>query len=647
VVKLADAASLASPELAEDQAADSSGPRPGFTSVIVRARHRPAKELSEAISKVLSKPAGSATALGDGNLIIIADLTDREDQALRLLELLDVAGSSALVEEVAVRNLPPAQLASAAMQLSTKRDAVSGDKTPGEVLPSPNGNAVLLIAPAATRTSWRELISSLDQREPFETVTYSPRYFAAKDVARLADQTVRDPSDDRWRLVVDELTGSLVITATPTQHQAIAALLERLAAAPVEARRPVRTFVIRNRPVREIQSVLEELLQAGVIEAAAESPADSAQASISAPERGTPTPMPPVPVGGAGASSASIAGSAATSSSSVPARKRESGGATRASSNHSPSTPDRPLTLSSDGATNTLMAVGEPRLLAQIEALLKTLDVRQPQVMLEVLMVTLSESQSLDLGVELDTLIKSGDVRVRLSSLFGLSKRGADGLNPGDPTGFTGVVLSPGDFASVIRALQTINRGRSLSMPKLLVGNNQSASLDSVVQQPYASVNASTTVSTTSYGGSQDAGTTVTIKPQIAEGDHLLLDYSVSLSSFLGSAAAATLPPPKQQNKVQSAATIPDGYTVVVGGIELENESKSVSQVPLLGSIPLIGEAFKTRTSSSTKTRFFVFIRANILRNRGFEDLKYLSDRDAARAAVDDGLPKVEPRVIK
>jgi general secretion pathway protein D len=184
-------------------------------------------------------------------------------------------------------------------------------------------------------------------------------------------------------------------------------------------------------------------------------------------------------------------------------------------------------------------------------------------------------------------------------------------------------------------------------MPKVLVGNNQQATLDSVVQQPYASVNASNTVSSTSYGGSQDAGTTVTIKPQIAEGDHLVLDYSVSLSSFVGNAAAATLPPPKQQNKVQSAATIPDGYTVVVGGIELESESKSVSQVPLLGSIPLIGEAFKSRSNSSTRSRFFVFIRANILRGRGFEDLKYVSEQDVARAGVDDGWPKVEPRVIR
>src|SRR5690606_8081011 len=166
------------------------------------------------------------------------------------------------------------------------------------------------------------------------------------------------------------------------------------------------------------------------------------------------------------------------------------------------------------------------------------------------------------------------------------------------------------------------------------------------LQQPFASVNASQTISTTSFGGTQDAGTTVSITPQIAEGDHLLLEYSVSLSSFQGS-GSETLPPPRQQNQVRSAATIPDGYTVVVGGIDLEDQSKGVSQVPLLGDIPLIGEAFKSRRRTSSRSRFYVFIRANILRHRGFEDLKYLSDTQVEAAGVDDGWPEVEVRIIR
>lgn len=130
------------------------------------------------------------------------------------------------------------------------------------------------------------------------------------------------------------------------------------------------------------------------------------------------------------------------------------------------------------------------------------------------------------------------------------------------------MVLSPGDFSVVLRALQTVNRGRVLSLPKVLVNNNQQATLNSVLRQPFVSVNASDTIATTSFGGSENAGTIISIKPQIAEGDHLVLQYSVSLSSFVGDAIDPTVPPPKQSNNLSSLVTIPDGYIVVVGGLE-------------------------------------------------------------------------------
>ncbi len=69
--------------------------------------------------------------------------------------------------------------------------------------------------------------------------------------------------------------------------------------------------------------------------------------------------------------------------------------------------------------------------------------------------------------------------------------------------------------------------------------------------------------------------------------------------------------------------------------------------MPGLARIPLLGEAFKSRSKSTSKTRFYVFIRASIMRSTTFEDLKYLSDQSVAAAEVDDGFPEVEPRVIR
>jgi type II secretory pathway component GspD/PulD (secretin) len=667
VVKVADASSLAPIQMPD--APPLLGPEAGFISVVTRVQHRSVREIVEAVGKSLSKPGGSVVPFGDSaaakaaggdgrdtssdvQWVLISDLSPRVHQAVELLGMMDrpiEEGRKTVVREIETRNLSATQIATLFAQVAAKRKAVSGEDIPGDVLAAADEKHVLLVAPESRIPFWTEIVSSLDRREPVRTETYAPRFFPAEEVGKLIADSVQDHLDDRWRLVSDPLTGSILVTATPTQHAAIESLLTRLNTSPPETRRPVRSFVVKNRSVAEIKGILEQLLQAGVLAASSDAESRSSDANTDARSAATQPEISNAPP-----PSAQSNGSGAGDRRHGSTRERSfSRGAT---SDGASAAPDQPLVMTSDEGTNTLIAVGEPRLLAQVETLLKSLDVRQPQVMLEVLMVSLSEGQTFDLGVELEKLRLTDDLFVRLSSLFGLSTRNGNGdRTPGDASGFTGVVLSPGDFSVVVRALQTVNDGRSLSMPKLLVGNNQAATLDSTLQQPFASVNAGDTIATTSFGGTLDAGTVVSIKPQIAEGDHLLLDYSVSLSSFAGPAASATLPPPRAQNRVKSVATIPDGYTVVVGGIDIETDNKSESKVPLLGDIPLVGEAFKSRSKNSSRSRFFVFIRANVLRGRGsgggagggFEDLKYISDQDVARARVDDGWPEVKPRVIR
>jgi general secretion pathway protein D len=455
----------------------------------------------------------------------------------------------------------------------------------------------------------------------------------------------------------DYRAGSLIVTATPSQHEQIAALVERLNQSAATPAHPVRSYVIKNRPVKDVQAVLQDLLQAGVLESSTGSGTENAPF---APVPGTQPWPPPTPLPAGATPSAATTTSAQPTNITPPVPVAASNNGqrrVRTSTSHTvtdTSAPQPDVYLTSDSSTNTLIAMAEPRVLAQIESLLQTLDVRQPQVMLEVLVVSLTEAQTLDLGVELTSISTYGDVTVRLASLFGLGVApptgggtpGSGGTAPAG-SGFTGLILSPGDFSVLIRALQTINHGRTLSMPKVLVGNNEQGTLDSVLDVPFASTNASTTVATTSFGGSRPAGTQVTIKPQIGAGDQLNLNYSVSLSSFTGAAANPNLPPPRQENKVQSVASIPDGYTVAVGGIELQTESTGISQVPGIAQIPIVGELFKDRSKNGSKTRFYVFIRASVLRSASFEDLKYLSQQEALAAGVDDGFPVVEPRVIR
>ncbi|MDX2148506.1 MAG: hypothetical protein SFZ23_13385 [Planctomycetota bacterium] len=576
------------------------------------------------------------------------------------------------IEEIAANNVAASKLVAAVNELAQKQKDAGGGVVGGDLVPSTDDRSVLIIAANEQVGLWKDLLARLDKREPVTTVTYTPRYFAPEEVGDLLEQIVRDAEDDRWKLVINQLLGSLVVTATSSQHQEIRAEIERLDSVTPSARRPVRSFIIKNRSVIEIREILEDLLETGVFDTDDEWRTSALAIGTS---NGQPRGVPPDfesrgTVGAGGDAPAEGAVERRTEArGSVPSentgpraersRSRDSGDrrnrlSASASSNslfehgEYEQAEDRRLVLSMDEGTNTLIAVGEPRILAQIDALLRSIDVRQPQVMLEVLLVTLSESQSFDLGVELERIRVSDDLQIRLSSLFGLGTRaGSSDRAAGDSAGFTAVVINPGDFSVILRALRTLNNGRSLTIPKLLVDNNERASLNSTLQQPFASVNAGNTVSTTSLGGTLDAGTVVSVQPQIAEGDHLMLNYSVSLSSFVGQSSSATLPPPRQQNSVQSSATIPDGFTVVVGGIEIETLSRAESKIPGLGDIPLLGEAFKSRNRNASRSKFFVFIRANVLRSPGFDDLKFISAQDVKRAGVDDGWPEVKPRVIR
>ncbi len=634
VVRLADAAGLA--EVAE--IAGGTAVPSGFTAVVVPVEHQPAKEVGETLKAILSRTGSSIATLGNSNLLLIADLRPRIDQALELLKSIDKPGAASVVERVEVAHLPATRLAAMLTSITAARDLVEGRTTQGRVVAEPGDRAVVLIAPPNEVDQWRSLIERFDQVPPVETRTYSPRYFGLDEVATLVEQVVRpsSTSGDQWRLVRDELTGSIILTATALQHEEVQSLIDRLNALPAESRRPLWTYQVRNRPVGEVIDVLERLLASGVLAEAADAALMPAVPSKEASSSDQAPPARLVPGSPPGESASPPSGGDAT----LTQPSRLSG---RISSGE-----ERPaLTLTADETTSTIIAMGEPRLLDQVRRLIDELDVRQPQVMVEILIVSLTESQTLDLGVELEKIEVSGDVRISLSSLFGLSTVTDGTRSVGNARGGSALVLSPGDFSVVVRALETINDGRSLNVPRVLVNNNQEASLNSVLQQPFVSINAFDTIATTSFGGTQDAGTVVTVKPQIAQGDHMIVEYSVTLSSFIGESADPSLPPPRQENRLQSVATIPDGYVVALGGIEVTNQSKGVSQVPGLANIPIVGELFKNRSRTENRSRFYIFIRPSVLRRLDFEDLRYLSEAPIEAGGIDDGWPKVEPRVIR
>lgn len=536
----------------------------------------------------------------------------------------------------------------------------------------PGDNRLLIMSSSAGNAERvASLLRELDVAPPIETRGYSPPSpgIRAPDLATTLRELLTTPGSlspaasssggasgaggtsggGGVKVYADALTGSVFVTGTLRDHARVESLLASLRDAPPGALRELRSFVIKNRDAREMLATLESLVGLSVPHTgSAATGALGASDRTRAPGAGaSPSISPPSTV-----IDGAPRGSDRASSSELQSDQAGAGAGRAPSGSPASPGPSRAtgidalggVTLSIDAPTNTILAAGSRSSLDELSRLIERLDKRQPQVLLEATLISLSESQALSIGVELTTMFRDGSTSINLSSLFGLAT-GTDALPTG--SGLTGLVVNPGDFQVLVRALEQVNRGRSTSAPKVLVNNNATATLRSVNRQPFTSINASDNVATTSFGGTQDAGTTLTVTPRIAEGDHLSLEYSIELSAFTGepttTAGGGVIPPPSQQSSVQGQVTIPDGYTIALGGLRDLSDSKGTTRVPILGSLPIIGQLFRVDSKSGSESRFYVFLRATVLRDPGFADLRALSAPDLAHAGVSDGEPALSP----
>ena len=576
----------------------------GYRRVLVSAQHADVTQLTAAAKLLLPQDVGTVSELRDSDQLLLTGRTAQLAEALSIISALDVATEPPTVMAFPVAYMTALDLKAKLESLVPLYQQVSPGTLTGKTIPLGTGQELLVMAPAHEMQLWADFIERFDQPQRAVTAEYIPRRFGLQETAELMAEVVYGDDDrEPWRLVTDQLTGTIILSTTPNRHREAKRLVERLESTAEGGRRPIRTFTIHHRQVDEVLALLQSLLDAGAIQA----PTELSEEEIA---QGLTAPLPRIQAGEDG---------------------------------------ERGVVLTADAGTNRIIAFGEGRLLDELAPLIETLDVATSQILVEAMVVTLTESETRDLAVELRKRGMNDGVSYELASLFGLSSIDpAINVLPGAAgTGFQGTVLDPGNFSAVVRALETVNEGRSLTMPKVLINNNESASLGSVVQAPYLTTNASNTVATTSYGGESSAGTQIQVQPQVADGDQIVLDYNISISSFVGESADESLPPPKQENQLQAVVTVPDGFTVVVGGLELEVEGDASTQVPILGDIPLIGWLFRTNSKSKSKSRFYVFLRCTVQRGGQFQDLRFRTQQALESTGLPDDWPKLEPRVMR
>ena len=339
----------------------------------------------------------------------------------------------------------------------------------------------------------------------------------------------------------------------------------------------------------------------------------------------------------------------------------EGGGARRSGANPM-------VRVLADPDTNAMIVTAPPKIMRQVRDVIAQLDIQRAQVLVEAVIAEVSSDQSSQLGVDWavfneDRVAAAGILDS--STLQGLQAAASGGDIDGTAAlGVLGQGLnvaigragSSTTFGLLVKALQGDGDTNILSTPTLVTLDNQEASFSAGQEVPFLTGSFSNTGAGAGVGGQvnpfqtierRDVGLTLGVTPQINEGDAIKMVLDLEVSSLAsGSAGGANLITNKRT--LTNTVAVENGQILVIGGLIDDSVTDTQRQVPLLGSIPLLGNLFKFRSVEKVKRNLMVFIRPSILRNQAQGDyytrIKYNDVRDAQLEASGTSIPLVGGR---
>lgn len=288
------------------------------------------------------------------------------------------------------------------------------------------------------------------------------------------------------------------------------------------------------------------------------------------------------------------------------------------------------ITIFADAATNSLVIRAEPEIYKNLLQVIRRLDVRRAQVMVEAVIAEVSEDLSKSLGVQLGVFNSSGSTSpIAATSYPGSAFSLAEVVSGALPAG-VGMLLGIGggdagstQFGALMNALSSDAATNILSTPTLVTMDNVEASMVIGQNVPFLTGSSSTANGVTTPFQTierQDIGITLKIKPQINAGNSMMLKIDQEVSSLAASnASASDLITNKRSFSTQ--VMVEDGQLLVLGGLMEDTYRDTLQKVPFLGDLPFIGKAFRNTTTVKAKQNLMVFIHPMIMRDGASGDL--------------------------
>ncbi len=261
-----------------------------------------------------------------------------------------------------------------------------------------------------------------------------------------------------------------------------------------------------------------------------------------------------------------------------------------------------------DEAMNALVLFATTEEYQQIAAMLDRLDTMAKQVLIEVTIAELTLTDTLQYGLEWYLQNEGSTWTGTGQTLDGLALGGS---------GFNGsIVKNVGSFKMMMNAFAKKNLVNILSTPKIVVLDNQEASINVGTEVPLVTSQSSTAETTSTILQSiqyRNTGISLSVKPTVNSDGVLTLEISQEISEAQANNLSSISSPLILNRSVKTTVALESSQGVLLGGLISENKSGTDVKIPLLGDIPVIGNLFKTTSKGVTKTELLIMVRPIIL----------------------------------
>ncbi|MGL6260641.1 type II secretion system secretin GspD [Vibrio sp. WXL210] len=529
---------------------------------------------------------GFAVVEMDNGILKVIKAKDAKTSAIPVVGDDGATGDSVVTRVVAVRNVSVRELSPLLRQLNDNAGA-------GNVVHYDPANIILITGRAAVVNRLAEIIKRVDQAGDKEIEVVDLKNASAAEMVRIVEalnkttDAKNTPPNLQPTLVADDRTNSILLSGDPKVRAQLKRLIKQLDIE-MASKGNNQVVYLKYAKAEDLVDVLR-----GV--------SDNLQAEKAAGQSGSAT---------------------------APSARGE-------------------VTIAAHAHTNALVMTAPPDIMNALQDIVTQLDIRRAQVLIEALIVEMSENDGINLGVQWGNLetgaviqynntgTSIGSVMVGLEEAkdqtrteyftnsdgnrvpFEVTESGDYSTLAAALSGVNGAAMSlvMGDWTALISAVSSDSNSNILSSPSITVMDNGEATF--IVGEEVPVITGSTAGSNNDNPfqtvDRKEVGIKLKVVPQINEGNSVQMNIEQEVSNVLGANGAVDVRFAKRQ--LNTSVMVEDGQMIVLGGLIDERALESESKVPLLGDIPFLGQLFKSTSTQTEKRNLMVFIKPTIIRD--------------------------------